>query len=330
MAFPGTYDIKYYKGDTFEFFVYPKNASGATFDLTGFSNIKFTIATSTGNAPTASYSGEVIVDGNNTYIKCIITPDIGELLSAALPYVYDVQIEKPAGNGVTYAYIYTILKGNISVTEQVTLPPVDVVTIPLDVTGLSIVESPAGTVTVDWTAATSGDAATSYKIYGKSSPSVPAYTLITTVTAPTTIYATTEVFGIPLTSLEGTTFDIKVTAVNSAGESSGAIGSITTLAVPNAVTAFNLIEDPSHPGAIAGSWTAPATGDPATAYNIYVKYATEPYALVAENYPLTTFSTFGTPAQALIVSGVLYTFKVTSLNGAGENVTVFAEDTITV
>lgn len=333
MAFPGTYDIKYYKGDTFEFFVYPKNASGATFDLTGFSTIKFTIATSTGVAPTASYAGEVIVDGNNTYIKCIITPEVGEFLSASQGYVYDVQIEKPAGNGVTYAYIYTILKGNISVTEQVTLPTPIVATTPLNVTGLSIVEDPAGTVTVDWTAATTGDAATSYKIYGKSTTTTPQvldYVLLTTITAPTTLYSTTSVFGIPLTSLEGNTFDIKVTAVNSAGESSGTTDSITTIAVPDAVTGFNLVEDPSHAGAIAGSWTAPATGDPATAYNIYVKYATEPYALIVENYPSTAFSTYGTAAQALITSGVLYTFKITSKNAAGENIVSFAEDTVTV
>jgi len=333
MAFPGTYDIKYYKGDTFEFFVYPKNASGATFDLTGFSSIRFTIATSTGAGPTASYVGEVILDGNNTYIKCILTPEIGDQLAATQTYVYDVQIEKPAGNGVTYPYIYTILKGNISVTEQVTLPTTQTVTIPLDVVGLSVVEDPAGTVTVDWTAATSGDAATSYKIYGKSettTPAVTTYMLLTTITAPTTVYSTTSVFSIPLTSLEGNTFDIKVTAINSAGESTGVVESITTLAVPNAATSFNLIEDPSHAGAIAGSWTAPATGDPATAYNIYVKYATEPYALIVEDYPLTAFSTYGTPAQALITSGVLYTFKITSKNDAGENTVSFVEDTITV
>lgn len=333
MAFPGTYDIRYYKGDTYEFFIYPKNASGNTFDLSGFNEIKFTIATSAGANPTNSYSGEVDTDGNNTYIKCIITPEVGELLDATKTYVYDVQIEKAAGNGVDYPYIYTILKGNISITEEVTLPEPIVVTIPEDVTDLTVVESPTGTVTVDWAAATTGDAATSYKIYGKSAtttPAVPTYQLLTTINAPTTVYTTTSVFTIPLSMLEGNTFDIKVTSVNSAGESAGMEESITTLAVPNAVTGLNVVEDPSHSGAIAASWTAPATGDPATAYNIYVKYAGEPYSLVVENYPLTAFSTYGQAVQALIVSGVEYTFKITSKNGAGENTTSFAEDSVTV
>lgn len=33
MAFPGTYNINYYKGDTFEFNVYPKNSDGTVFNL---------------------------------------------------------------------------------------------------------------------------------------------------------------------------------------------------------------------------------------------------------------------------------------------------------
>lgn len=335
MAFPGTYDIRYYRGDTYEFFIYPKNASGNTFDLSGFNDIRFTIAESAGVAGSSTaIAGETETDGNNTYIKCIITPEIGEQLNASKVYVYDVQIEKPAGSGVDYPYIYTILKGNISITEEVTLPIPVVVTIPNDVTGLTVVEDPAGTVTVDWTAATTGDAATSYKIYGKSStttPAVPTYQLLTTITAPTTVYTTTTVFTIPLTSLEGNTFDIKVTAVNSAGESAGVEDSITTLAVPNTVTGLNTFEDPSHAGAIAGTWTAPATGDAPTSYVIYFKADGGSYDSGTEiPATMTAFSTYGTPLQAFVVSGVPYTIKVTSKNGAGENTTSFAEDTVTI
>jgi hypothetical protein len=334
MAFPGTYDIRYYKGDTFEFFIYPKNASGNTFDLSGFNTINFTIAEVAGAAgATNALSGEVDTDGNNTYIKCIITPEVGEQLDATKTYVYDVQIEKAAGNGVDYPYIYTILKGNISITEEVTLPAQVVVTIPDEVTGLAVTENPAGTVVVDWTAATTGDTATSYKIYGKSADTpipVTTYQLITTVTAPTTIYSATSAFGVAISAIQGSTLDIKVTAVNSAGENTGVEDSVTILAKPGAVTSFNLIEDPSNSGAIAGSWTAPATGDPATAYNIYVKYLGGAYTLAVEDYPLTYFTTHGTALQAAIVSGVEYTFKITSKNAAGENTTSFAEDAVTV
>ena len=50
MSFPGTYNINYYKGDTFEFRVYPKDSSGAPFDLTGYqsSDVKFSIAAARG------------------------------------------------------------------------------------------------------------------------------------------------------------------------------------------------------------------------------------------------------------------------------------------
>ena len=37
MAFPGTYNFSYYKGDTNEFVIRPKNSSGSAFDLTGYS-----------------------------------------------------------------------------------------------------------------------------------------------------------------------------------------------------------------------------------------------------------------------------------------------------
>ena len=36
MAFPATYDFDYYKGDTFEFRIYPKKNDGTVFDLSQF------------------------------------------------------------------------------------------------------------------------------------------------------------------------------------------------------------------------------------------------------------------------------------------------------
>ena len=37
MAFPGTLNINYYKGDTYEFNIYPKKSTdGSAFDLTSF------------------------------------------------------------------------------------------------------------------------------------------------------------------------------------------------------------------------------------------------------------------------------------------------------
>lgn len=112
MAFPGTYNFGYYKGDTYEFVLRPKDANGAEFDLDGFT-AAFTIATSRGDSPTFSVAASASVDTVNNTITCTILPSVGNQLDAG-SYVYDVQIT--SGSTV----IYTIVTGNISVTEQVT------------------------------------------------------------------------------------------------------------------------------------------------------------------------------------------------------------------
>lgn len=119
MAFPGTYNISYYKGDTLEFKIYPKDASGAAFDLSNFSangTAKFTIATSRGA------SGEQIqataeIASDLSHVKCVITPSQGSQLDAGTQYVYDVEISRTVSG--SYPYIYTLLTGTVSITDQV-------------------------------------------------------------------------------------------------------------------------------------------------------------------------------------------------------------------
>lgn len=114
MAFPGTYNINYYRGDTLEFRIYPKDSSGNAFDLTGYTTTNFTIATARGASAT-QYPGIVSVSSQG-YILCVIPPEIGTSLSAGTSYVYDVEIIKP---GTSYDYAYTVLTGTIAVTEHV-------------------------------------------------------------------------------------------------------------------------------------------------------------------------------------------------------------------
>jgi hypothetical protein len=126
MAFPGTYNFSYYKGDTLEFTVYPKDSSGAPFDLENFvedGSPAFTIATARGEAGAEdqiSCFAEISADFTN--ILCVIRPEDGEQLVAGQQYVYDIQISQDRG-GDPYDIVYTILTGNINVTEQVTLAP---------------------------------------------------------------------------------------------------------------------------------------------------------------------------------------------------------------
>jgi hypothetical protein len=122
MAFPGTLNINYYKGDTYEFRVYPKDSSGAPFDLSGYSNnnIKFTISTKLGTAGIPDQkNGFVEKSEDGTHILCAITPEIGNDLIPGTSYVYDIEIGLP---GSLYNKIFTLLAGRISVADQVTQP----------------------------------------------------------------------------------------------------------------------------------------------------------------------------------------------------------------
>lgn len=112
MAFPGTYNFSYYKGDTNEFVIRPKNSSGSAFDLTGYS-AEFFIASARGDNPSFSVEAQAVVSAVNDTITCTILPGVGTTLDAG-SYVYDVQISSGA------ALIFTVITGTITVTEQVT------------------------------------------------------------------------------------------------------------------------------------------------------------------------------------------------------------------
>lgn len=117
MAFPATYNISYYKGDTYEFRIYPKDSSGAAFDLTDYADedIIFSISTSRGTTPTIE--AYAIKSDDETYIQCAILPANGAAMTAGTTYVYDVEISRSAS---PYDYVFTLMTGNISVTDQVT------------------------------------------------------------------------------------------------------------------------------------------------------------------------------------------------------------------
>lgn len=118
MAFPGTYNFNYYKGDSFEFKVYPKNTDGSAFDLTSYTTVKFTIAVARGSAGASQspVSALATISNVDNSITCTIRPTDGNQLDPNRDYVYDVEISK--GSGAT-ATVYTLLNGIISITDQV-------------------------------------------------------------------------------------------------------------------------------------------------------------------------------------------------------------------
>jgi hypothetical protein len=111
MAFPGSYNFNYYRGDTAQFVIRPKNANGSAFDLTGYTS-QFFIANQRGSAAT-QYEAQAVVNATTDIVTCTILPGVGRQLAPGT-YVYDVQITSGA------AVIYTLLTGSITVTDDIT------------------------------------------------------------------------------------------------------------------------------------------------------------------------------------------------------------------
>ena len=113
MAFPSTFNINYYEGDTYEFKIYPKNSIGGVFPISPLTwTSKFTIATARGALATQFECNAII--GEDSTVSCEITPAQGRDLVAGVSYVYDVEVKNTA-NGKTF----TLLTGNVAVTADV-------------------------------------------------------------------------------------------------------------------------------------------------------------------------------------------------------------------
>ena len=155
MAFPGTYNINYYKGDTFQFKIYPKNADGSAFNLApyvvapeqetydedtnpntpeiDYDSVRFVFAPSRGS--TDIHQCLAWISSNKQYIGCAIrggaTGD-SQYLTPGTEYVYDVQIIRKTNQPVyladgymdsgapSFPIITTVLTGTITVQGQVT------------------------------------------------------------------------------------------------------------------------------------------------------------------------------------------------------------------
>jgi hypothetical protein len=123
MAFPGTYNFNYYAGDTFEFFVYPKNSTGGVFDdLTDYTPL-FVVAESRGASASIINSLDDITSASATvqdgdHVSCTILPDGGRQLTNST-YLYDIQIENTNALSTSFGKVFTLLTGTINVTQDV-------------------------------------------------------------------------------------------------------------------------------------------------------------------------------------------------------------------
>lgn len=112
MAFPATYNLSLYSGDTYEFVVVPKNSDGSGFALTGYT-AAMKIASSRGTNPSFAVSVQTTVNTTLNTVTCTILPGVSATLAAGTTYVYDVEITNGSNR------VYTLLTGNVTVTEDV-------------------------------------------------------------------------------------------------------------------------------------------------------------------------------------------------------------------
>jgi hypothetical protein len=113
MAFPSVYNFPYYRGDTYDFILRPKNNNAEPFDLEEFDKILFTIATAPGETGLLVGKAEAVINASANYINCRIPSEFGTLMSGA-SYVYDIEITDTSSSTT-----YTLLTGRITVTQDV-------------------------------------------------------------------------------------------------------------------------------------------------------------------------------------------------------------------
>jgi hypothetical protein len=117
MSFPATYNIRYYKGDLYQFVIRPKTSAGDIYpidDSTYFSYFRI----STSRDGLAGDTDEASTSISDNAVTCEIRPDIGNSLSPGTTYFYDVSIEDKENSNI----VYTLLTGTITVTGDITTP----------------------------------------------------------------------------------------------------------------------------------------------------------------------------------------------------------------
>lgn len=124
MSFPGTFNIRYYKGDLYQFTIRPKQSTGEPFPISSDThNAYFYISTQRGVTPSqlstipTIVAQATIVGGN---ILATISPTVGNSLTANVPYFYDISVQ---GKSPNTNQVYTLVTGNIAVTLDITGPP---------------------------------------------------------------------------------------------------------------------------------------------------------------------------------------------------------------
>lgn len=117
MSFPATYNIRYYKGDLYQFVIRPKTSAGDIYPIDSSTyNAFFRISTARNASASATVSANTSI-GDNA-VTCELRPSTGNSLIPGTTYFYDVSIQNISNANI----VYTLLTGTISVTGDITTP----------------------------------------------------------------------------------------------------------------------------------------------------------------------------------------------------------------
>ena len=117
MSFPATYNIRYYKGDLYQFVIRPKTSAGEIYpidDTTYFAY--FRISTQRNGTAENTILANTSIGDNS--VTCELRPSVGNSLTPGVTYFYDVSIQDKADSNI----IYTLLTGSITITGDITTP----------------------------------------------------------------------------------------------------------------------------------------------------------------------------------------------------------------
>ena len=117
MSFPATYNIRYYKGDLYQFVIRPKTSAGDIYPIDSSTYYAyFRISTERNGSAGNTISANTSITDNA--VTCELRPSIGNSLTPGTTYYYDVSIEDQTDSNI----VYTLLTGTITVTGDITTP----------------------------------------------------------------------------------------------------------------------------------------------------------------------------------------------------------------
>ncbi len=211
-------------------------------------------------------------------------------LAASTSYEFEVIAVNSVGAGPASAVATAVT------TAQ---PPA----VPGQVTGLTTSAPTANSITLAWTAPSSGGPVATYTAQYRPTGGTGWTTASATLTSP----------GCTVTGLSsGLGYDFQVIAVNAGGSGppSAVVSATTTLVVPGAVT--GLAAGTATASAVPLSWTAPATGGAVASYTVqYRVHGATAWTTASATVNATSYSV------GSLTAATSYDFQVFAVNAAG-------------